>query len=645
MDATELLSGLDEAQREAVTSPAAPLCVHAGAGSGKTRVLTRRIAHRAATGDLEPGHTVALTFTRKAAGELRSRLRSLGLPQEVAAGTFHSVAYAQLRNWWDDRRETPPALLDHRTAFVADLLGRRRDLAPAVIAEIDWAAARAIPPSAYLEKAALAGRRPPLPGDQVPQLLQRYAEKKAAARVVDFDDLLQLALRIMRSETNPAKAFRWRFRHFFVDEFQDVNPLQHQLVKGWLGDGTDLFVVGDPHQAIYAWNGADARYLDRFEEAFPPERYPDVAVVHLRDNYRSTPQVLATAAAVLGTSRLVPHLPDGPVPEVHEHEDEAAEARAVVRLLGDAHEAGRAWSRQAVLVRTVAQGAVLGQALAAAGIPHHLRGSDQLLARPLVQSTLARLRRERFDTVVGALRADLDDDEGTDADDRAVLVTLAHEYEAMDPAPTGDGFANWLVAALRSGDGADADAVTVSTFHAAKGLEWPVVHLAGLEDGFVPVGHAKTEEGRAEEQRLLYVAVTRAQVELHLHWARTRVLADAVRERRPSPWLAPIEAALARLAEAAEPVDGRHLVAGPHEALRSRAPAADPVVERLEAWRAQAARAARVADVEVLDDVTLQAIADARPDDAEALAGVPGLGPVKAARFGDALLAAVRDGG
>jgi DNA helicase-2/ATP-dependent DNA helicase PcrA len=642
VDAAELLSGLDEAQREAVTSPAAPLCVHAGAGSGKTRVLTRRIAYRAATGDLDPGHTVALTFTRKAAGELRSRLRALGLPQDVAAGTFHSVAYAQLRNWWDDRREVPPTLLDHRTAFVADLLGRRRDLAPAVVAEVDWAAARAIPPSAYLEKAALAGRRPPLPGEQFPQLLERYAEKKASARVVDFDDLLQLALRIMRSETNSAKAFRWRFRHFFVDEFQDVNPLQHQLVKGWLGEGTDLFVVGDPHQAIYAWNGADPRYLDRFEEAYPPERYPGVAVVHLRDNYRSTPQVLATAAAVLGTSRLVPHLADGPVPEVHEHEDETAEAAAVVRHLQEAHEGGRPWSRQAVLVRTVAQGAVLGQALTAAGIPHLLRGSDQLLARPLVRSTLARLRRERYDVVVGELRAEPGDDE---ADDRTVLVTLAREYEAMDASPTGDGFANWLIAALRSGDGAEADAVTVSTFHAAKGLEWPVVHLAGLEDGLVPVGHAKTEEARDEEQRLLYVAITRAQVELHLHWARTRVLADAVRERRPSPWLAPVEAALARLDDAAAPVDGRHLVAAPHEALRSKAPAVDPVVERLAAWRAQAARAARVADVEVLDDLTLQAIADARPGDAEALAGVPGLGPVKAARFGEELLAAVRDGG
>jgi DNA helicase-2/ATP-dependent DNA helicase PcrA len=646
VDTTELLSGLDEAQRAAVTSAAAPLCVHAGAGSGKTRVLTRRIAHRATLGELDPGHTVALTFTRKAAGELRARLRATGLPHDVAAGTFHAIAYAQLRGWWDDRRETPPTLLDRKPAFVAELLGRRRELAPAVVAEIEWASARAITPSAYLDRAAQAGRRSPLPGDEMAHLLDRYAEAKTEARVIDFDDLLQLALRIMRNESNAAKAFRWRFRHFFVDEFQDVNPLQHQLVRGWLGDGTDLFVVGDPHQAIYSWNGADPRYLDRFEDVFPVERYPDVGVLHLRDNYRSTPQILATAAAVLGTSRLVAHVPDGTVPDLHAHADEDAEARSIVRSVRSAHEDGRPWRTQAILVRTVAQGAALGQALGRAAIPHQLRGSDQLLARPLVKRTLGRLRRERFDTVIGDLRPGVEDDEEDgDAEDRDALLTLAHEYEALDPSPTGDGFANWMVAALRAGDTGDHEAVTVSTFHAAKGLEWPVVHLAGLEDGFVPVGHAKSPEARDEEQRLLYVAITRAQEELHLHWSRTRVLGDAVRERRPSPWLGPIEVALARLAEAARPVDGRHHLADPHDALRARAATADPVVERLEAWRAHAAKVARVPAEAILDDITLRAIAAARPDGTDDLVAVPGLGPVKAARFGDELLAAVRDSG
>jgi DNA helicase-2/ATP-dependent DNA helicase PcrA len=644
VDTAELLSGLDEAQRAAVTSSAAPLCVHAGAGSGKTRVLTRRIAHRAALGDLDPAHAVALTFTRKAAGELRSRLRTLGLPQDVAAGTFHAIAYAQLRGWWEDRRETPPTLLDRKTAFVADLLGRRREAAAAVVAEIEWASARAVSPSAYSERAAQAGRRPPLPGDEMAHLLDRYAEAKAAARVVDFDDLLQLALRVMRSESNAAKAFRWRFRHLFVDEFQDVNPLQHQLVKAWLGEGTDLFVVGDPHQAIYLWNGADPRYLDRFEDVFPVDRYPDVAVLHLRDNYRSTPQVLAVAAAVLGTSRLLPHLPDGPVPDVRAHDDEDAEARAIVRSVQRAHEDGRPWSSQAILVRTIAQSAALGQALGRASIPHQLRGSDQLLARPLVRSVLGRLRRERYDAVIGDLRPGTEEDDEDVAGDRATLLALAHEYEAMDPSPTGDGFANWLVAALRAGDSGDKEAVAVSTFHAAKGLEWPVVHLAGLEDGFVPVGHAKTPEARDEEQRLLYVAITRAQEELHLHWARTRVLGERARDRRPSPWLAPIEVAIGQLAVAAAPVDGRHHLARPHATLRARAAAPDPVVERLEAWREHAARAARVPEEAILDDLTLRAIAEARPGDADALGGVPGLGPVKAARFGDQLLAAVRDG-
>ena len=199
-----------------------------------------------------------------------------------------------------------------------------------------------------------------------------------------------------------------------------------------------------------------------------------------------------------------------------------------------------------------------------------------------------------------------------------------------------------MVAALRAGDSGDQEAVAVSTFHAAKGLEWPVVHLAGLEDGFVPVGHAKSPEARDEEQRLLYVAITRAQEELHLHWSRTRVLGERVRERRPSPWLGPIEVALAQLAEASAPVDGRHHLARPHDALRARAATPDPVVERLEAWREHAAKIARVPAQAILDDITLRAIAEARPDDADALIGVPGLGPVKAARFGEQLLAAVR---
>ena len=652
----ELLGGLDEAQRAAVTSAAGPLCVHAGAGSGKTRVLTRRIAHRAATGDLDPRHALALTFTRKAAGELRARLRELGLRDDVAAGTFHAIAYAQLRARWADRGAEVPRLMDRKLRFVADLLGRRRDAAQDVVSEIEWASARLISPSDYLDRAARAGRRPPLPGDEMPHLLDRYAEAKTESRLVDFDDLLRLALRIMERDAPAAAAQRWRFRHLFVDEFQDVNPLQYRLLRAWLGDADDLFVVGDPHQAIYGWNGADARYLDRFEEAFPAERHPGVAVLHLRDNYRSTPQVLATAAAVLATTRLVAHRPDGPMPTVVAHADEAAEARAITRDVRERHGPGRPWSTQAVLVRTNAQGAVITEALSRAGIPHRLRGADQLLGRPGVVDVLRRLRREPYAAVLADLRSPPSDvgteatalaaeDADQAAEDRATLVILAREYEALDPEPSGPAFASWLVAAVRSGEGADKDVVEVSTLHAAKGLEWPVVHLAGLEDGLVPIGYAKTPAARAEEQRLLYVGVTRAQDEVRLHWSRTRVQGGEARERSPSPWLPPVEAAITDLLVAARPVDGRHHLEAPRAELHARHPdpveGVDEVLTRLAAWRAQTARVARVAPQAVVDDRTLHAIAEAHPTSVEALTGLPGLGPIKAARFGDGILAAL----
>jgi DNA helicase-2/ATP-dependent DNA helicase PcrA len=655
--AEALLGGLDEAQRAAVTSTAGPLCVHAGAGSGKTRVLTRRIAHRAATGDLEPRHTLALTFTRKAAGELRSRLQALGLREAVAAGTFHAVAYAQLRRHWDDRRATPPTLITSKATLVGELLGPKQALAGQVVAEIDWAAARLVRPADYLDKATQAGRRPPLPGDGVPDLMRRYEATKRQRGVVDFDDLLQLTLTLMTNDTKAADARRWLFRHLFVDEFQDVNPLQFRLIRAWLGDRADLFVVGDPHQAIYAWNGADARYLDRFGDAFPAERWPDRAVLHLRDNYRSTPQVLAAAAAVLDTARLVPHRPDGAPPVVAAHDDDTAEADALVRDLRDGHQAGLPWSGQAVLVRTGAQVAVIGSALGRAGIPHQRRGSGALLQRPTVKAVLRRLRQERYAMVVGDLTPEapeVDEDQlprydpERDPEDLEALATLAQEYEALDAMPSADGFAAWLVAALRSDDAMTQDAVVVSTFHAAKGLEWPVVHLAGVEDGYVPSTYATTTEARDEERRLLYVAVTRAQDHLRLNWARTRTIGDKERARQPSPWLAAVEAAIAELERAAEPADGRRHLAGPRRVLHEQHPELDdrgpddPVVERLEAWRAHAAKAARVPAEAILDDLTLRAIAEARPADADELSGIPGLGPVKAARFAEDLLAAVR---
>ncbi|HEX7096829.1 MAG TPA: ATP-dependent helicase, partial [Acidimicrobiales bacterium] len=389
---SELLEGLNPEQRAAVESEAAPLRILAGAGTGKTRVLTRRIAYRAATGAIDPRHVLALTFTRKAAGELNARLRSLGLRDAVAAGTFHAVAFAQLRTRWADRGVTPPTLLERKVGFVARLLPRRAEpfAAVDVVSEIEWAKARDIDPDRYVSAAAAAQRRPSVPPTVVAEVYDRYEREKHKRRVVDFDDLLSLARRAITSDPELAAAQRWRFRHVFVDEFQDVNPLQFSLLRAWLGDRTDLCVVGDPNQAIYAWNGADADYLVRFDHHFPGGD-----TVELRRNYRSTPQVLAAANAVLDGGRLasgplVAERGDGTAPRVRRYPTDVAEASGIARAVRDAHRPGAPWSSQAVLVRTNAQIPLIEDALRRAGIPYRTRGGG-LLALPEIKAALRAL--------------------------------------------------------------------------------------------------------------------------------------------------------------------------------------------------------------------------------------------------------------
>ena len=390
MDAEALLHGLNDAQTRAVTSTAQPLCILAGAGSGKTRVLTRRIAYRAANHDLETRHVLAVTFTRKAAGELTHRLRDLGLRDSVAAGTFHAIAYAQLRARWNDRGIRPPSLLERKAGFVARLLPqtltRRGVTALDVVSEIEWAKARMLTPDDYAGAATLAGRRVSIDYATVAELFQRYEKSKRERRMVDFDDLLRLCRRDLLDDREFAATQHWRFRHFFVDEFQDVNPLQQHLLAAWLGERSDLCVVGDPNQAIYAWNGADPSYLRTFTK-----HHPGGESVQLEMNYRSTPQILAVANAVLdnrGPEALVATRGDGPIPKVQSLTDDRTEAASVARAIRDAHRPERRWSDQAVLVRTHAQTALIEEALHAASIPFRVRGSSGLLERPEVKQAL-----------------------------------------------------------------------------------------------------------------------------------------------------------------------------------------------------------------------------------------------------------------
>ncbi len=653
MDAERLLDGLNEAQIKAVTSTGGPLVVHAGAGSGKTRVLTRRIAYRIQTGETDPRYVLSLTFTRKAANELQSRLGQLGLRDHVVAGTFHSVALTQLRRRWEERGVEPPAMLDRKYAVVSQLLGRRRDVEIAdVIGEMEWARARMIEPDYYHSEAEKAGRTPPLSADEFIDLLERYAQVKKRRRLVDFDDLLSLAIRDLRADHGYAEAVRWRHRHLYVDEFQDVNPLQNALLNEWRGDNDDLFIVGDPNQAIYGWNGANPFLLTDF-----PQREPKTTVIRLNDNYRSSAQILTLAKAALAGKggELIPHHNDGPIPTVTAFENEAEEAKAVAEAVRRSQDPAEGWNGQAVLVRTNAQLVVLEQALAAAGIPVRMRGGKGPLATPEVKEVIRRIGRPGIDFVQAVERfadeleeppKDQTPNEAERHANREAFLSLVRDYLAVDQRPSGPDFLAWLATVQANEVHRDADAVDLSTFHGAKGLEWPAVHIAGLEQGLVPISYAETGAQLAEERRLLYVAVTRAQRELNLSFAQERTFRTKPAKRRPSPYLGEIERALEHLRKGLDPTKYRVMAKEARKALGTAKPKDssrdDPLFIELRSWRSAQSRAHDVPAYVVLNDATLKAIAAKRPSSRGQLAGISGIGPTKLEKYGDAILKIVQ---
>ncbi len=677
MDPEALLEGLDDAQRLAVTSTAQPLVVVAPAGSGKTRVLTRRIAYRVATRAADPRHVLALTFTRKAAGELTERLTRLGLRGDATAGTFHAIAWGSLRTRWASQGRTPPTLLDRKGRLLTEVAPRgtgrdARSVAADLAGEIEWAKARMITPDTYVEAVASAGRRASLKPETVAEGYRAYEVHKQKAGLVDFDDLLALCARALEDDERFATAQRWRFRHLYVDELQDVNPLQFRLLEAWRGPSYDVCAVGDPQQAIYGWNGADARFLLEIHRHWPPTE-----VIELEKSYRSTPQILEAATAVLrGAKQPAQEVQatraDGDGPTVTAHPSDRAEAVAVARAIRRAHAPGRPWADQAVLVRTHVQTQLIAEALRESGIPHRVRGGAGFLERPAVRKALRDLRAAdvplgtaladlefHLDEEPGARDVDVHDADDLDAvaaalakheDDRtalALVVRMGRDYLRLDPVGTAATFATWLAATVQSEADASSggDAVDVATFHAAKGLEWGVVHLAGVEDGYVPVAHARTAAARAEEARLLYVAMTRAQRELHLTWAEQRTFAARVVDRRRSPLLAPLPDRA--------PIDDEPSVPTPPvedwpaELARQRANLdagrirRQPELDALRRWRSSVARAARVTPEAVLPDHILARVVAARPADVTELGAIRGVGRILAARFGDDLLAAL----
>jgi len=678
--AAQILAGLNDEQRAGVTSDAQLLVIRAGAGSGKTRVLTRRIAYGAATDQIDPRRVLALTFTRKAAGELNLRLRQLGLRQSAAAGTFHAIALSQLRQKWTERGEAEPTLLDRKIGFVARLVPRVNDRTTPLelVSEIEWAKARRILPEKYAEAAEVHNRKPPMEPERVARVYEDYEEMKAKRNLIDFDDILILCGRMLQRDRSAAEAFRWSFRHLFVDEFQDVNPLQFALLKVFAGPEPHLCVVGDSRQAIYAWNGADSSYLDNFADHFPGAQ-----TVSLKQNYRSTPEILRCASALLPTSgKLAPTLPSGPAPTIASHANDKAEARAIARMLRNTRSQRVRWRDMSVLVRTNAQVAVLANALAEADVPVSARGEGKLIERPEVLDAIDQMHRlgQPLSTSLDDLAARLaepDDDEldedqpeltapdasaQDDDGDRVeagsqrqqlleAFIRLGRDHLAVDPNATIKSFVDALKAGTNEAATAGGDRVDVTTFHQAKGLEWEVVHVAGMERGLSPIGHAKTPDALAEEHRLIYVALTRAKRQLHLHWAEERRFGDRVSNRKPSPMLDDIGAAIrgedprsSRSRNAQKAASARkNLSAKNGGLLKPDQDESDPVFQALKAWRLSIARANDVPAFVIFNNKTLHAIAHDRPDDKRSLLNVTGVGPAKAEQYGEDVLRLVAE--
>ena len=543
------LTGLDESQLEAVRALRGPVVVLAGAGTGKTRVITHRIAHGVDTGAYSPGRVMAVTFTAKAAGEMRGRLRALGV-EGVSARTFHAAALAQLNYFWPTLAgDTAPGIVDNKVrllAHAADGIGLNPDTATLrdVASGIEWRKVSMLSIDAY------AAARPQGVGrlsvDQVAALQRAYEKLKDERRQLDFEDVLLACAGMLEAEPHVARAVHEQYRHFTVDEFQDVSPLQHRLLDLWLGGRRDLCVVGDASQTIYSFAGAEARFLLEFAA-----RHDDARVVRLETNYRSDAAILGVANELMRDRPGALHLvaashrpPVGEVPTVAAFGVDEDEARAVAARISAQIASGIDPRQIAVLYRAHAQSAELVRALADEGIASTVLGGRRFFDLPEVRQGIMALRGASVapieagfvDTVRDVLRSLGLTDEPPQAGGalrdawelRAALLRLAEE---APPGTTLRAFTDELTARARAHDEPALRTVTLATIHASKGLEWDHVHLVGMAEGLLPIAYATTFEQVDEERRLAYVGITRAARTLSVSWAR------GVRERQPSRFL------------------------------------------------------------------------------------------------------------
>nr|WP_325048789.1 ATP-dependent helicase [Amnibacterium setariae] len=554
-EAEALLDALDDQQRAAAEALTGSVCVLAGAGTGKTRTITHRIAYGVATGVFPPKRVMALTFTTRAAAELRARLAALGAPG-IAARTFHSAALAQLNHFWPLLMNSPaPSILDGKARLVARAAeGLRLRLGPAGLkdaaAEIEFRKTSAMGFDRYAVVAADRALPDGLDVDAMIELQERYETLKDEQRLIDFEDVLLATTGMIESEPEVATEIREQYRFFTVDEYQDVSPAQQGLLEAWLGDHTDVCVVGDASQTIYSFAGAQNEYLLRFGER------PGAAVVRLEHNYRSVDGVVRAANALMtgrrGALTLTavrrPADPREPAISLRDFADDADEAAGVAQAVAAQIASGTAPADIAVLVRINAQAALLEQAFAAAGVPVTTGKARRYFEQPVVRkaiellraAVLARLEEPLVKSVSDALRQlghthHAPQGPGEQRTQWELLDALGTLAEQAPPGTTLPAFVADLAERAAAQHEPPVGAVSVLTLHAAKGLEWPVVFLVGCSEGLLPIAYATTPAEVEEERRLLYVGVTRARDRLRLSWARSA--APRPGERRPSRFL------------------------------------------------------------------------------------------------------------
>jgi len=698
--ADDILDALDPEQRQVAASPGGPMCVLAGAGTGKTRAITHRIAYGVLSGAYQPQRVLAVTFTARAAGEMRSRLRELGVPG-VQARTFHAAALRQLHYFWPQAiGGAAPEVLPHKVSVVAEAGSRLRlqldrvavrDLA----AEVEWAKVSMLTPETYAAAARRAVRDPAgLDPTAMARVLQTYEEVKAERGVIDFEDVLLLTVGILAEREDIARVVRSQYRHFVVDEYQDVNALQQRLLDLWVGERDDVCVVGDAAQTIYSFTGATPRHLLEF-----PRRYPNSQVVQLVRNYRSTPQIVALANILvraghgqIGTARTEPlqlrsQGQDGPTPSLTSYPDDPAEATGVATAIKQLVTRGTPASQIAVLFRTNAQSEAYESALADAEVAYLVRGGERFFARKEVRGAILLMRGAARaddgskplgelvrDVIAGAGWTERAPTSGGAMRDRweslQALAGLADHFVAAQPSARLTDVVRELDERAAAQHAPTVEGVTLASLHAAKGLEWDCVFMVGCSDGLIPISMAEGPEAVQEERRLMYVGLTRARRELRLSWAGARNPGGRA-SRRPSRFLDEAAGILgdgarssARMMGAGQGGNGgkagkggkssksaksskcrgcgKDLVTGATRKVgrcQDCPPTYDEATfEALRGWRLAVAGEAKVPAYVVFTDATLTAIAETRPAGPAELARISGVGARKLERYGDDVL-------